>query len=153
MWLIIQLKTMNMLTTSQSNRRDWYLDQLGITQYKLRQPMLLNEKSTLAMTEATRLIIIKPDESTLPEPFFSDILQVMNLNDSALLFIKPDQASLLPTQVNCLIWSIGNDEFAGINLISTDLIQTPSLNSVIHSATDKRQLWQQLCQYEHYFRT
>jgi DNA polymerase III subunit psi len=153
MRLIIQLNAMNMLTTSQSNRRDWYLDQLGITQYKLRQPMLLNKESTLAMTEATRLIIIKPDESPLPEPFFSDILYVMNLKNSALLFIKPDQASLLPAQLNCLIWLIGDDELTGINLIATDLIQTPSLKSIIHSATDKRQLWQQLCQYEHYFRT
>ncbi|WP_392565498.1 DNA polymerase III subunit psi [Utexia brackfieldae] len=141
---------MNMLTSSELNRRDWYLNQLGITQYELRKPKALNESVTLALTESTRLIIVV--ENTPPQTrFFQDILSAVSVDKHALCFINPAQLALLPTTFKGVIWSIGCDKQSTLSTQYETIIETSSLETLQSSAKEKRQLWQKLCEYEHYF--
>lgn len=143
---------MNTLTPSQSARRDWYLNRLGIAQYNLRNPQALRGKIVSMLSGDTRLIIVA--ESFYPElPLFKDIINTINLTKTSWFFIDPAQAVLLPDNLYCVIWLIGVKPATNLTTKSPAIIYTESLTNLTESATNKRLLWQKLCQYDHYFQT
>lgn len=143
---------MNMLTPLQSASRDWYLEQLGIRQYQLRNPHVLCGEGRIVLSEHTQLIMIG-DDLSLETAFMKDVLASISLEPISLVLLKPDQISLLPDNIPCVIWILGSANQPDLTQKSCTLIHTPSLPELIHSATDKRHLWRQLCNYEHYFRS
>jgi len=143
---------MNILTPSQSARRDWYLNHLGITQYDLRNPQALRGEIVTMLSDDTRLVIVA--ESFYPElPFFNDIVNAANLTKTSWFFIKPTKATLLPDNLNCIIWIMGIKPTINLTAKSSAIIHTESLTNLMNSTSNKRLLWQKLCQYDHYFQT
>lgn len=143
---------MNILTPSQSARRDWYLNHLGITQYDLRNPQALRGEIVAMLSDDTRLIIVA--ESFYPElPFFNDIIDAINLTKIAWVFIEPTKAALLPDNLHCVIWIMGIKPTLNLTTKSPAIIHTDPLTNLMNSTVNKRLLWQKLCQYDHYFQT
>lgn len=133
------------------NNRDWYLNQLGVMQYTLRKPTVLAGETAIQLNSQIRLIVIS--ESTPTEKIFTDILSAINLTTTNVLFIKPEQAERLPNDIKTVLWLIDSETPDSLVQTQCPLVKTQTLAQLANSIQDKRQLWQTLCQYEHYFLT
>lgn len=137
------------------NHRDWYLEQLGITQYTVRRPASLMGEVAITLTPEIRLLTVSAESTE--EKIFDDILKAIRLTRQNVLTLKPEQLIMLPEQFNAVVWFINQplpeSWPAGGSVNNRPTIKTLSLSALAKSPKDKRQLWQELCQYEHYFHT
>ncbi|WP_277269909.1 DNA polymerase III subunit psi, partial [Pantoea septica] len=62
-----------------TSRRDWLLQQMGITQYQLRRPRVLQGEIAVRLTPGTKLIIVADVVPGLHEPLVRDVLHVLDL--------------------------------------------------------------------------
>ncbi len=59
-----------------TSRRDWQLQQLGITQWSLRRPGALQGEIAIAIPAHVRLVMVANDLPALTDPLVSDVLRV-----------------------------------------------------------------------------
>lgn len=58
-----------------TSRRDWQLQQLGITQWSLRRPGALQGEIAISLPEHIRLVMVAETPPSLTEPLIGDILR------------------------------------------------------------------------------
>ncbi|ATM88585.1 DNA polymerase III subunit psi [Yersinia massiliensis] len=128
-----------------ASRRDLLLQQLGITQWTLRRPAVLQGEIAVRLPEGIRLLVVA---QTLPEqddPLLCDVLRSLGLTPLQAYALTPDQVAMLPADTQCNSWRLGISEplaVAGAQLHS------PPLAGLYQDASAKRALWQQICHHE-----
>ncbi len=133
-----------------SSRRDWLLQQMGITQYTLRRPGALHGEIAVSLSEQTRLLIVADVPPLLTDPFISDVLSAMQMREHEVVVLTPEQLMMLPEDTCCASWCLGLE--APVNLPGSH-IASPVLAELYHNASAKRALWQQITHYEADFLT
>ena len=128
-----------------TSRRDWLLQQMGITQYQLRRPRALQGEIAVRLTPGTKLIIVADVAPGLHEPLVRDVLHVLDLQPAQVMALTPDQLQMLPESLDCAGWLIGID---GPHPFSAVALHSASLNELSSSGAAKRALWQQMCNHD-----
>ncbi|WP_455426815.1 DNA polymerase III subunit psi [Dryocola sp. LX212] len=131
-----------------TSRRDWLLQQLGITQWQLRRPLVLQGEIAVSLQADTRLVMVADALPALNDPLVCDVLRTLALAPAQVLQLTPDRAAMLPADLPCNSWRLGVD--APLSLPGVQL-STPALNELYHNGTARRALWQQICKHEHDF--
>lgn len=130
------------------NQQDWYLTKCGITQYVLRNSTAFKGELTAHINSQIRLIVVSETKPT--EKIYSDILNAIALTEQQVLCLTPSQLIMPAADINVVTWFIDTEQplpWQNKPLV----IATCRLDKLAHSPNEKRQLWQQLCQYEHNF--
>lgn len=128
-----------------SSRRDWLLQQMGITQYKLRRPRALQGEIAITLPPDTRLLIVADILPAAGDPLVSDVLRAMAIAPQQTLSITPEQLAMLPDDRPCASWRLGTD--APVTQPGPQL-STPPLEALYFDAQAKRALWRQICEYD-----
>lgn len=131
-----------------TSRRDWLLQQLGITQWALRRPLVLQGEIAVTLQANTRLVMVAEELPALSDPLVSDVLRSLALQPAQVMQLTPERAAMLPADAPCNSWRLGVD--APLSLPGAQLV-TPALNELYHNGIARRALWQQICEYEHDF--
>lgn len=131
-----------------TSRRDWQLQQLGITQWSLRRPGALQGEIAITLPRHVNLVIVGDDLPALTEPLMRDILRALRLTPDQVLPLTPDRVVMLPQGSRCHCWRLGND--VPVTLEGA-VISTPSFNELQTSAPARAALWRQICTHEHDF--
>ena len=63
-----------------TSRRDWQLQQLGITQWSLRRPGALQGEIAIAIPPHVRLVMVANDLPALTDPLVSDVLRALTVS-------------------------------------------------------------------------
>ncbi|ANI30835.1 DNA polymerase III subunit psi [Yersinia entomophaga] len=128
-----------------ASRRDWLLQQLGITQWTLRRPAVLQGEIAVSLPEDIRLLIVAETLPGQDDPLLCDIVRSLGLSAAQIYSLTPDQVAMLPEDTQCNSWRLGISEplaLAGAQLHS------PALTELYQDAGAKRALWQQICHHE-----
>lgn len=127
--------------------QDWYLKQCKITQYVLRNAAAFKGELATHISDEIRLIVVAEQKPT--QKIYQDILNAISLSAEQVLVLTPSQLIIPANEINKVVWfiDIQPDESWQNQL----LIQTTNLDALANAPQQKRQLWQQLCQYENYF--
>ncbi|MDR6297205.1 DNA polymerase III subunit psi [Pantoea dispersa] len=128
-----------------STRRDWLLQQMGITQYQLRRPRVLQGEIAVTLTPDTRLVLVAEQAPDLHEPLVRDVMRTLSIQPGQVMTLTPEQLPMLPEQVDCAGWLLGvtsDHPFNGITFTSA------VFNELISSGAAKRALWQQMCNHD-----
>ncbi|OCG15484.1 hypothetical protein A9G09_04475 [Gilliamella sp. wkB292] len=127
--------------------QDWYLKQCNITQYVLRNAAAFKGELATHISDEIRLIVVAEQKPT--QKIYQDILNAISLSAEQVLVLTPSQLIIPANEINKVVWfiDIQPDESWQNQL----LIQTTNLDALANAPQQKRQLWQQLCQYENYF--
>lgn len=131
-----------------TSRRDWQLQQLGITQWSLRRPGALQGEIAISIPAHVRLVMIAADLPALNDPLMSDILCALTLSPDQVLQLTPDRVTMLPQGSRCNSWRLGTEEPL---LLEGAQVSTPAFNELRVNPTARAALWQQICAYEHDF--
>ena len=121
-----------------TSRRDWQLQQLGITQWSLRRPGALQGEIAVSLPEHIRLVMVAETPPSLTEPLIGDILRALT----------PERVAMLPQDSRCNSWRLGTE--ASLPLAGAQ-VSTPAFDELQTSAPARRALWQQICAHEHDF--
>nr|WP_156104908.1 DNA polymerase III subunit psi [Buttiauxella agrestis] len=129
-------------------RRDWLLQQLGITQWELRRPAALQGEIAVSLHENVKLLMVAEDLPDLRDPLVNDVLRSLNLSVQQVMQLTPERAAMLPTDSRCNSWRLGVSE-----TLPTPGAQlaTPELNELYHNGAARKALWQQICEHENDF--
>lgn len=133
-----------------SSVRDALLQQLGITQYYLRRPQVLQGEINVAVPAYVRLLIVTDAPFAYADPLMTDVLKSMMLSVEQTVIITPDKRVMLSENLLCPCWYLGveaPEQTASLMLVS------PSLDNLYRSAGARKAFWQQICQHENYFFT
>lgn len=133
-----------------SSRRDWLLQQMGVTQYQLRRPRALKGEIAVTLPAETRLVIVAAVPPDLHEPLVADVLRTLALHEPQVLVLTPDQLAMLPDDARCASWQLG---LADPGALNGPQLTTPPLADLYNNADAKRAFWQQICHYESDFFT
>lgn len=128
-------------------RRDWLLAQMGIAQYRLRRPEALHGEVVIRLRPETRLLIVSSEVCQAQDPLICDVLRAMSLTASQVVFLSTEQVALLPQPLSCVLWFLGIQPKQ--HYVASQ-IESPALTVLSQQAQAKRQLWQQICNYDHY---
>ncbi|MWP49364.1 MULTISPECIES: DNA polymerase III subunit psi [unclassified Gilliamella] len=128
-------------------QQDWYLKQCNITQYILRNTNVFKGEIATQISDKIRLIVVAKAQPT--QKIYLDILNAIALTQDQVLVLTPSQLIVPASDIKTVIWFIDiKPEESWQNPLT---IQTTSLDQLAKTPQQKRQLWQQLCQYENYF--
>ncbi len=72
-----------------TSRRDWQLQQLGITQWSLRRPARCREIA-IAIPPHVRLVMVANDLPALTDPLVSDVLRALTVSPDQVLQLTPE---------------------------------------------------------------
>lgn len=127
--------------------QDWYLKQCNITQYVLRDAAAFKGELATHISDEIHLIVVAEQKPT--QKIYQDILNAISLSTEHVLVLTPSQLIIPANEINKVVWfiDIQPDESWQNQLV----IQTTNLDALANAPQQKRQLWQQLCQYENYF--
>ena len=131
-----------------TSRRDWQLQQLGITQWSLRRPGALQGEIAISIPAHVRLVRVGETLPPLTEPLVSDILRALTLSPDQVLQVTPERVAMLPQGSRCNSWRLGTD--APLTLEGAQ-IATPAFDELRVNPTARAALWQQICTHEHDF--
>ena len=92
-----------------TSRRDWQLQQLGITQWSLRRPGALQGEIAISIPAHVRLVMVAAQLPALTEPLMSDILRALTVSQDQVLQLTPDRVAMLPQGSRCNSWRLGTD--------------------------------------------
>lgn len=126
-------------------RRDELLQQLGITQWVLRRPAVLQGEVAISLSDDIRLLIVTQQPPRLDDPLLGDILRSMGLIVQQTFILTPEQVTMLVENTKCASWRLGISE--PLALVGVQL-HSPVLSELYQDAAAKRALWQQICHYE-----
>jgi len=127
------------------SRRDWLLQQLGITQWALYNPTVLQGNFTITLPKNIRLLIVAQSLPNYADPLLCDVLLSLHLAPRQTYRLTPYQVMMLPKQTQCNSWRLGIDEPLAVKGVQ---LYSPNLVDLYHDAYAKRALWQQICQFE-----
>ncbi|GAA3587270.1 DNA polymerase III subunit psi [Gibbsiella greigii] len=131
-----------------ASKRDWLLQQLGITQWILRRPAVLQGEVAVSLPAETRLLVVAQSLPAPNDPLFCDVLRSLHLTPAQTYALTPEQVLMLPEGTACNSWRLGIAEplaVPGAQLYS------PALAELSHDVSAKRALWQQICHHEQDF--
>lgn len=131
-----------------TSRRDWQLQQLGITQWSLRRPGALQGEIAISLPGHIRLVMVADPMPSLTEPLISDILRALALTQDQVLQLAPDRVAMLPQDSCCNSWRLGTDTPL---LLAGAQVVTPAFDELQTSVPARMALWQQICAHEHDF--
>ena len=131
-----------------TSRRDWQLQQLGITQWSLRRPGALQGEIAISLPEHIRLVMVAETPPSLTEPLISDILRALSIRADQVLQLTPDRVAMLPQNSRCNSWRLGCE--TPLSLAGAQVL-TPVFDELQSSAPARIALWQQICAHEHDF--
>ncbi|ARF48670.1 MULTISPECIES: DNA polymerase III subunit psi [Pantoea] len=131
-----------------TSRRDWLLQQMGITQYQLRRPRVLQGEIAVRLLPDTQLIIVAENPPGLQEPFLRDVLHTLGLKPTQVMTVTPDQLQMLPETLNCAGWLLGVESEQSFNGVA---LSSASFNELLSSGAARRALWQQMCEHDSHF--
>ena len=131
-----------------TSRRDWQLQQLGITQWALRRPTALQGEIAISIPAHGRLVMVAEQLPALNEPLIGDVLRSLKLTTEQVLQLTPDRVTMLPSDSRCNSWRMGDiDEVS----LEGSQICSPALDELKANPKARSALWQQICEYEHDF--
>lgn len=129
------------------NKQDWYLKQCNITQYVMRNSAVFKGEIATHISDEIRLVVVADNKPT--QKIYFDILNAIHLTEDQVVVLTPSQLIMPANDIQTVVWFIDvNPDESWLNQL---IIQTISLELLANSPQQKRQLWQQLCQYENYF--
>ncbi|AWK14021.1 DNA polymerase III subunit psi [Candidatus Fukatsuia symbiotica] len=128
-----------------ASRRDWLLQQLGITQWTLYRPTVLRGDVTINLPKNIRLLIVAQSLPNCADPVLCDVLLSLHLTPWQTYSLTPYQAMMLPKETQCNSWRLGIDEPLAVEGVQ---LYSPALVELYQDVHAKRALWQQICQYE-----
>ncbi|CBG91559.1 DNA polymerase III subunit psi [Citrobacter rodentium] len=131
-----------------TTRRDWQLQQLGITQWSLRRPGALQGEIAISIPAHIRLVMVAEEPPALTEPLVSDILRALTLTPDQVLQVTPERVAMLPQGSRCNSWRLGTEEPL---LLEGAQVTTPGLDELRANPAARAALWQQICTHEHDF--
>ncbi len=131
-----------------TTRRDWQLQQLGITRWTLRRPAVLQGEIALTLPDTVRLVVVADALPSPADALMSDILRALALSSDAVMWLTPERAAMLPEGVRCNSWLLGVQTPLALN--GARLI-TPDLDELKHSPGARSALWHQICEHEQDF--
>ncbi|WP_386696176.1 DNA polymerase III subunit psi [Lonepinella sp. MS14435] len=131
------------------NRRDLLLQQMGMTQWKLRRPDTLKGAVYIQVAEHIRLIIISETPLSADVDFIQDVLRSYQIKPNDCLFIDFDQIYHLNLTQQVTYWLLSQnrekiDRTLPLCEQSSHLWQSPDLTTLKQDSKAKRQLWQQI---------
>ena len=68
-----------------TSRRDWQLQQLGITQWALRRPTALRGEIAISIPAHVRLVMVADAPPALNEPLIEDVLRSLKVTNDQVL--------------------------------------------------------------------
>ena len=128
-----------------ASRRDTLLQQLGITQWTLRRPAVLQGEVAVSLPADTKLLIVADVPPAEDDPLVRDVLLSLALTGEQVYRLTPEQVTMLPEDTRCNVWRLGVNE--PLTLTGTQL-SSPALAELYQDAGAKRALWQQICENE-----
>ena len=131
-----------------ASRRDWLLQQMGITQWTLRKPAVLQGEVAVSLPDNTRLLIVADVPPPEDDPLVNDVVRSLALAAQQVYRLTPEQVSMLPEGTHCNTWRLGIN--APLAVEGTQL-SSPALAELYQNAAAKRALWQQICENEQHF--
>lgn len=90
-----------------TSRRDWQLQQLGITQWALRRPTALQGEIAIAIPAHVRLVMVAEELPALNDALIGDVLRSLKLTADQVLQLTPDRVAMLPPDSHCNCWRMG----------------------------------------------
>ncbi|MEX6156720.1 MULTISPECIES: DNA polymerase III subunit psi [Providencia] len=131
-------------------RRDRLLNQMGITQWVVRNPAVLRGERGVRIPDSAKLIIITDESLDLNHRLLKDIFLAMKVDPTDVVCINSEQLSMLPTPITINCWVLGSQSH--LESIKTTFI-SPVLDELIASDSAKQALWKQIYQYDENFST
>ena len=131
-----------------TSRRDWQLQQLGITQWALRRPTALQGEIAISLPGHIRLVMVANALPGRTEPLVSDVLRALTVSPHQVLQLTPEKIAMLPQGSRCNSWRLGTDEPLSLEGAQ---VASPALTELRANPTARAALWQQICTYEHDF--
>lgn len=133
-----------------TSRREWQLQQLGITRWSLRRPAVLQGEIAITLPDHIRLVMVADALPAMTEPLLLDIFRAMTVSPDCVLQLTPERVAMLPEESQCLSWRLGVAH--ALSLRGTQLA-SPAFSELQHSGAARAALWQQICDHEHDFFT
>ncbi len=131
-----------------TSRRDWQLQQLGITQWSLRRPTALQGEIAISIPAHVRLVMVAEELPSLTETLVSDVLRTLKVSADQVLQLTPERVAMLPPESRCNSWRLG---VANETPLEGGQLLTPPLEELKANPKARSALWQQICEYEHDF--
>ncbi|MGL4455510.1 MAG: DNA polymerase III subunit psi [Plesiomonas sp.] len=126
-----------------SERRDWILQQMGITQWQLRQPAALQGDAAVRVDAQIQLIVVAAELPT--GRLFEDVLRTLQVTSEHVCHVRPAQYDFLHVEHACWLWLMGSE---GVPLSGCRQLYSAALSTLVDSDVAKKQLWQQIVGYE-----
>jgi DNA polymerase-3 subunit psi len=131
-----------------TSRRDWQLQQLGITQWSLRRPTALQGEIAISIPAHVRLVMVAEELPSLTETLVSDVLRTLKVSADQVLQLTPERVAMLPPESRCNSWRLG---VADETPLEGGQLLTPPLEELKANPKARSALWQQICEYEQDF--
>ncbi|CAM4209236.1 MULTISPECIES: DNA polymerase III subunit psi [Lelliottia] len=131
-----------------TSRRDWQLQQLGITQWALRRPTALQGEIAISIPAHVRLVMVAEKLPALTETLIGDVLRALKLSADQVLQLTPERVAMLPSESRCNSWRLG---VADETPLEGGQLRTATLEELKANPKARSALWQQICEYEHDF--
>lgn len=129
-----------------TSRRDWQLQQLGITQWVLRRPTALQGEIAISLPAHIRLVMVAESLPALTTPFIRDLLLALGVSPDQVLALTPDRVEMLPPDSQCLSLWLGAEPLASL---AGTALRTQTLDALRQDPAARAALWQQICEHEH----
>lgn len=127
------------------NRRDWLLEEMGISQWALRKPQVLKGDAQIRLSAEIALVVVC-EEDWQTSRLFGDVLRALNLKPHQYQWFSLKHASRLAFSHSPYIWLIASESQA-VEFAAKFAEQTLWRHSAwqdLHASAAKRQFWQQL---------
>lgn len=131
-----------------TSRRDWQLQQLGITQWTLRRPAALQGEIAISLPAHIRLVMVAPALPALSDPLITDVLRTLTVTADQVLQLTPDRVAMLPADSQCNSWLLGVEEPLALPGAQ---VSTPAVDELRANPAARAALWRQICEHEHDF--
>ncbi|WLI75565.1 DNA polymerase III subunit psi [Kosakonia sp. H02] len=131
-----------------TSRRDWQLQQLGITQWTLRRPAALQGEIAISLPAHIRLVMVAPALPALSDPLITDVLRTLTVTADQVLQLTPDRVAMLPADSQCNSWLLGVEEPLALPGAQ---VSTPTVDELRANPAARAALWRQICEHEHDF--
>lgn len=136
---------MTMLANNRNKPHTFVFQELGITLWKLRYPVVLDNINPIKLWPCLRLLLISSDfPILLDDPFVKDVIRAMRINPREVYALTIDQIKILiiPSEFSCYCWWIGTKVIS--NNLNSICLTTPSLPILKCDIHAKRDLWRQI---------
>ncbi|MDA3131994.1 DNA polymerase III subunit psi [Atlantibacter subterraneus] len=129
-----------------TSRRDWQLQQLGITQWVLRRPTALQGEIAISLPAHIRLVMVAQTLPALTSPLIRDLLLALGISPDRVLALTPDRVEMLPPDSHCVSLWLGVEPLTSL---AGTALRTQTLDELRADPAARAALWQHICEHEH----